>query len=194
MVVAYYDEDAPSAQPRCLLLQLGALHGSDGTHQGRGAINPYRGQPKGCDPLNGQFHDLVGRATREAKEPHHKPISRSDADCSHRRLLRRVVGEGKSGRLTFFAGGLAFFFDGARHGTYLLDKAIERVGQVLAHNGVVDELTLFWPLISPAFSKILRCLEIDGLDISDRWAISPAVRSAAERYARILRLGAEAMA
>src|SRR5688572_12158013 len=43
------------------------------------------------------------------------------------------------------------------------------------------------PRISPAFSSTDRCLETEGLEISKRSEISPAVRSVADRYARILR-------
>src|SRR4029450_12697106 len=50
------------------------------------------------------------------------------------------------------------------------------------------------PRITPALSRMERCFDIDGLLIEKRAAISPADRSAAERYARILRLGTEARA
>src|SRR6185295_4460778 len=41
--------------------------------------------------------------------------------------------------------------------------------------------------MSPALSRMDRCFEMDGFEISKRSAISPAVRSVADRYARILR-------
>src|SRR6185312_13888190 len=48
-----------------------------------------------------------------------------------------------------------------------------------------------WPrrslVVSPACSRRERCLEMDGFEMSKRSAISPAVRSVAERYASIFR-------
>jgi len=49
-------------------------------------------------------------------------------------------------------------------------------------------------VIRPEFSKMDKCLESEGLLISKRSAISPAVRLVAERYARIRRRGVEARA